>query len=98
RDFSKTRAVIRLDWSGTCRELRFHHGDDVTKLCRVACGAPDQQCSLQRAEHEAGDLGGRSGEGELAARRAALEDSGEPLLVGAEKAVDAGTQFRRQRE
>src|SRR6478735_1156182 len=35
-DFAKTLPVIRLNGSGTHRELRFHHGDDVTKLCRIA--------------------------------------------------------------
>jgi hypothetical protein len=35
-------SVIRLSWSGTRRELRFHHGNDVAKLCRVARGALDQ--------------------------------------------------------
>jgi hypothetical protein len=35
-------SVIRLNWSGTRRELGFHHGNDVAKLCRVARGALDQ--------------------------------------------------------
>src|SRR5262249_7818457 len=98
RSFGKLFVMVRLYGLCGAGELQLYDRNDVVDLRKVPGRTLDQQSTLQGPEHRPRNLGRWRLQPELAARSAALEDIGQPGLMGLEEMLDALTDLRRQRQ